>query len=114
MLTFPIASLHATSKSPNRSFKSIFQFLLTTPSSQPSGINPSKKGNIVFFSSHIIDVVERICDRISIIKKGHILCTKSVKEIEESGTTLEDFYLNAIKEDVKPTLKSEAKKDGKN
>ncbi len=74
----------------------------------------AKKGNIVFFSSHIIDVVERICDRISIIKKGHILCTKSVKEIEESGTTLEDFYLNAIKADVKPTLKSEAKKDGKN
>ena len=50
MVTFPIASLHATSKSPNRSFKSIFQFRLTTPSSQPSGSNPSKKGNIVFDS----------------------------------------------------------------
>ena len=56
----------------------------------------AREGNIVFFSSHIIDVVEKICDRIAIIKKGHILLTKSVKEIEDSGVTLEDFYMNAI------------------
>ena len=56
----------------------------------------AKAGNIVFFSSHIIDVVERICDRIAIIKKGHILTTKTVKEIEESGQTLEKFYMDTI------------------
>lgn len=56
------------------------------------------KGNIVFFSSHIIDVVERICDKIAIIKKGNILCTKTVKEIEESGTSLEEFYMATIGE----------------
>ena len=55
-----------------------------------------QKGNIVFFSSHIIDVVEKICDRIAIIKKGQIMCTKTVKEIEESGTTLEKFYMDII------------------
>jgi len=60
-----------------------------------------EKGNIVFFSSHIIDVVERICDRIAIIKKGDIKVTKSIKEIEESGITLEDFYMNIISEDKK-------------
>lgn len=58
----------------------------------------AKEGNIVFFSSHIIDVVERICDRIAIIKKGNILCERSVKEIEESGVALEDFYLETIGE----------------
>ncbi len=54
------------------------------------------RGNIVFFSTHIIDVVERICDRIAIIRKGQILCTKSVAEIEASGVALEDFYMNMI------------------
>jgi len=54
------------------------------------------KGNIVFFSSHIIDVVENICDRIAIIRKGQILCCKSVKEIKESGVQLENFYLDMI------------------
>lgn len=56
----------------------------------------AKAGNIVFFSSHIIDVVEKICDRIGIIKKGQIQCVKKVKEIEKSGTSLEEFYMNII------------------
>ncbi len=54
------------------------------------------KGNIVFFSSHIIDVVENICDRIAIIRKGQILCTKTVKEIKDSGIALEKFYMEMI------------------
>lgn len=58
----------------------------------------AKKGNIVFFSSHIIDVVERICDRIAIIKKGTIMCNMSLKEIEQSGEPLEDFYMRTIGE----------------
>ncbi len=56
----------------------------------------ARAGNIVFFSSHIIDVVERICDKIAIIKKGKVLLTKSLAEIEASGTTLEDFYMTTI------------------
>lgn len=58
----------------------------------------AENGNIVFFSSHIIDVVERICDRIAIIKKGTIMCNMSLKEIEQSGEPLEDFYMRTIGE----------------
>lgn len=58
----------------------------------------AKAGNIVFFSSHIIDVVERICDRIAIIKQGTILCTKLIKDLEKDKVHLEDFYLNMIGE----------------
>lgn len=54
------------------------------------------RGNIVFFSSHIIDVVENICDRIAIIRKGQILCCKTVAEIKESGIPLEQFYMGMI------------------
>lgn len=56
----------------------------------------AEEGNIVFFSSHIIDVVERICDRIAIIRKGQIQCVKTVEEIEKTGVTLEQFYLSVI------------------
>ncbi len=54
------------------------------------------EGNIVFFSSHIIDIVEKLCQRIAIIKKGHIQCVKTVEEIEQSGKSLEQFYLEVI------------------
>lgn len=81
----------------------------------------ARNGNIVFFSSHIIDVVERICDKIAIIKKGEILLSKSVKEIEESGDTLENFYMRTIngedyfknKEEVAGNVVEEVKKEKK-
>ena len=54
-------------------------------------------GNIVFFSSHIIDVVEKICDRIAIIKKGKLRACTTLAELEEQGIELEKFYLSTIK-----------------
>jgi ABC-2 type transport system ATP-binding protein len=54
------------------------------------------KGNIVFFSSHIIDVVENICHRIAIIRKGQILTCKTVAEIKDMGVPLEKFYMDMI------------------
>lgn len=57
------------------------------------------EGNIVFFSSHIIDIVEKLCQRIAIIKKGQVQCVKTIKEIEENGMTLEEFYLQTIAND---------------
>lgn len=56
----------------------------------------AKEGNIVFFSSHIIDIVEKLCDRIAIIKKGNIKCVKTIKEIEETNNNLEEFYMNIV------------------
>lgn len=58
----------------------------------------AEAGNIVFFSSHIIDVVERICDRIAIIKKGKILCVRTIEEIEKI-CPLEEFYMKMINDD---------------
>lgn len=62
----------------------------------------AKKGNIVFFSSHLIDIVESLCDRIAVIKKGHILVCDNVKDVEREGT-LEDYYLKITSTDVRAT-----------
>ena len=56
----------------------------------------AEAGNIVFFSSHIIDVVEKICDRIAIIKKGQLRAIISMKELEEKGIDLEQYYIDVI------------------
>ena len=56
----------------------------------------ASKGNIVFFSSHLIDIVEKLCDRIAIIKHGEIQAEGSIKEIESGGKSLEEFYLEII------------------
>ena len=66
----------------------------------------ASKGNIVFFSSHLIDIVEKLCDRIAIIKHGEIQIETSIKDIENSGKTLEEFYLATIGD---TTTKAEGK-----
>lgn len=53
----------------------------------------AKQGNIVFFSSHVIEVVEKICDRIAIIKKGEMQGVYDLKELREKDVSLEELYL---------------------
>jgi ABC-2 type transport system ATP-binding protein len=65
----------------------------------------ASKGNIVFFSSHLIDIVEKLCDRIAIIKHGEIQVQTSLKELEDKGQSLEKFYLDIIGDSVTKTDK---------
>lgn len=53
-----------------------------------------KKGGIVLFSSHILEAVENICDRIAIISKGKIVRVGTLEQIRE-GTqkSLEELFL---------------------
>ena len=69
----------------------------------------AQAGNIVFFSSHIIDVVERICDKIAIIRKGQIQCVRDVHEMEANGESLEKFYMSIVNSVVEPIRVDEDK-----
>ncbi len=59
----------------------------------------ANRGNIVFFSSHVIEVVEKICDRICIINHGKLMCEYTMDEIHNNGISLENLYLKYLKED---------------
>lgn len=63
-------------------------------------IEHAKRGNIVFFSSHIIDVVEKLCDKIAIIKKGQIMCIRNTEDVEKEAGSLERYYLDMIGDTV--------------
>ena len=59
----------------------------------------AKAGNIVFFSSHIINVVEKLCTRIAIIKKGQIVYVDTMENVEKNHPEgLEEFYMNTIRD----------------
>ena len=59
----------------------------------------AKAGNIVFFSSHIINVVEKLCTRIAIIKKGQIVYEATMEEVEKTHPEgLEEFYMKTIRD----------------
>lgn len=56
----------------------------------------AKAGNIVFFSSHIIEVVEVICDRIAVINKGKLVTIENLHNLKEKGISLESIYLKYV------------------
>jgi len=43
-----------------------------------------KRGTTIFFSSHILSEVEKMCDRVAIIKEGQILKIESIERLRES------------------------------
>ena len=49
-------------------------------------------GKIIFFSTHILDVAEKLCDHIAIIKKGKIIKTGKMKDIK-GDKSLEKVFL---------------------
>ncbi|MGH2353421.1 MAG: ABC transporter ATP-binding protein [Chloroflexota bacterium] len=52
------------------------------------------RGTAVFFSTHILEIAERMCDRVAIIDKGEIVTAGTIDELRGSGTgSLEDIFL---------------------
>ena len=54
-----------------------------------------EKGNTVFFSTHVLDVAEKLCDGIAIINKGQLVAQGSLESLRsgENGATLEQLFL---------------------
>jgi len=53
------------------------------------------RGSAVFFSTHILEIAERMCDRVIIIDKGNIIAAGTMAELRGQGQgSLEDIFLN--------------------
>lgn len=52
----------------------------------------AKEGKSVFFSTHILDVAEKLCDRVAIIKAGKIVKIGKMKDIK-GDESLEQVFL---------------------
>lgn len=55
----------------------------------------ASKGNSVFFSTHVLEVAEKLCDRIGIINKGKLVYEGTMESIKEAypGLSLEEIFL---------------------
>ena len=54
--------------------------------------NMAKSGKTIFFSTHILDVAEKLCDRVAIIKDGSITTIGKMKDIK-GNESLEEVFL---------------------
>ena len=59
--------------------------------------NHAGAGNSVFFSTHILEVAEKLCDRVGIIVKGRLVVCGTLDELRnQSSETLESVFLELL------------------
>lgn len=54
-----------------------------------------ENGSAVFFSTHVLDVAEKLCNKIAIIKKGKIIVSGDIDELVKDKS-LEDVFLEVV------------------
>ena len=59
----------------------------------------ARKGNTVFFSTHVLEVAERLCDKVAIINRGRIVffgTLEELKQLHPQCDSLEALFMEVI------------------
>ena len=54
-------------------------------------------GGVIFFSTHVLEVAEKLCNKIAIIKNGKLIKSGTIEEVK-GDTSLEDVFLDLEEE----------------
>jgi ABC-2 type transport system ATP-binding protein len=55
-----------------------------------------RRGATIFLTSHVLEVVERLCDRVAIIHEGRIVQSGTLEDLRASGESLEDAFVRIV------------------
>jgi ABC-2 type transport system ATP-binding protein len=55
-----------------------------------------RRGATIFLTSHVLEVVERLCDRIAIIDRGRIVACGTLDELRAGSESLEDAFVRLV------------------
>jgi len=59
-------------------------------------VDQVRRGATIFLTSHVLEVVERLCDRVAIINEGKIVTEGTLDELRAGSETLEDVFVRAV------------------
>ena len=62
------------------------------------------KGTTIFYSTHILSEISKVCDRVGIIKDGHLITVETMEEMQKKNltfVTLESNEITKIVDDLK-------------
>jgi ABC-2 type transport system ATP-binding protein len=55
-----------------------------------------RRGATMFLTSHVLEVVERLCDRVAIIHDGRLVTSGTMAELRTGSETLEDVFVRVV------------------
>lgn len=56
-------------------------------------------GGAIFFSTHVLDVAEKLCNKVAIIKDGRLIAAGNMDEIVKDGKSLESIFMEVVSHD---------------
>lgn len=56
------------------------------------------EGGAVFFSTHVLDVAEKLCNKVAIIKDGTLVVSGVMEEVVKHGQSLESIFMEVVKD----------------
>lgn len=57
-----------------------------------------EEGSAIFFSTHVLDVAEKLCNKVAIIRNGQIIASGNTEDIT-AGASLEDVFMEVTEND---------------
>jgi ABC-2 type transport system ATP-binding protein len=67
-------------------------------------VEEKRAGHTVFFSSHILSDVEMLCDRVSILRKGEVVVSGSIRELLHAGVRRSEIALGEATPSLRAAL----------
>lgn len=58
-----------------------------------------EEGGAIFFSTHVLDVAEKLCNKVAIIKDGTLIASGKMEEIVKQGESLESIFMEVACDD---------------
>lgn len=55
-----------------------------------------RRGATVFLTSHVLEVVERLCERVAIIHEGKLVVEAEMADLRSGSETLEDIFVRVV------------------
>ena len=59
-----------------------------------------EEGGAIFFSTHVLDVAEKLCNKVAIIKDGVLIKDGKMEEFVKDGDSLEDIFMEVVTNDT--------------
>lgn len=51
------------------------------------------QGGAIFFSTHVLDVAEKLCNKVAIIRDGQLVAAGDMEKLVKPGASLEDLFM---------------------
>ena len=55
-----------------------------------------EEGGAIFFSTHVLDVAEKLCNKVAIIKDGTLIKNGNMEDVVKDGISLEDIFMEVV------------------